>query len=72
MGNWQIHFDDQRHSAMGVRDEEFQGLFIVKPDWLENILAHLRENYGSVERYLIEKANMDQFTIDRIRANLLA
>jgi protein-tyrosine phosphatase len=64
--------EDQRHSIMGVKDEEFQGLFIVKPDWMKNLLTHLRENYGSVEKYLINKAKMDSFTIDRIRTNLLA
>lgn len=64
--------EDQRHSAMGVRDEEFQGLFIVKPDWMQNLLAYLHEKYGSVEKYLIDKAKMDPFTIERIRTNLLA
>ena len=64
--------EDQRHAAMGVRDEEFQGFFVVQPDWIKNILDHLHEKYGSVERYLIEKANMDQMTIERIRMNLLA
>lgn len=64
--------EDQRHAAMGVKDEEFQGFFVVKPDWIKNILDHLHVNYGSVEQYLIEKANMDRLTIERIRMNLLA
>jgi protein-tyrosine phosphatase len=64
--------EDRRHAAMGVKDEEFQGFFVVQPDWIKNILDHLHEKYGSVEKYLIEKANMDQMTIDRIRMNLLA
>jgi len=64
--------DERRHAAMGVKDEEFQGFFIVRPDWIKNVLDHLREQHGSVERYLIEKAKMDPLTIDRIRTNLLA
>ena len=64
--------EEQRHAAMGVKDEEFQGFFVVQPDWIKNILVHLHEKYGSVEQYLIEKANMDQFTIEQIRINLLA
>jgi protein-tyrosine phosphatase len=69
---FQEFVEDARHAAMGVKDIEFQGFFIVRPDWIQNILDHLKEQYGSVERYLIEKANMDPLTIDRIRTNLLA
>ena len=69
---FQEFVEDARHAAMGVKDIEFQGFFIVHPDWIQRILDHLKEQYGSVERYLIEKANMDPLTIDQIRANLLA
>jgi protein-tyrosine phosphatase len=63
--------EDRRHAALGVADEEFQGLFIVQPTWMRDLLAHLRQTYGSVETYLVEKGKMPPGVIDQIRANLL-
>lgn len=64
--------EDQRHAPLGVADKEFQGLFIVQPEWMRNLLAHLQQSYGSVETYLIEKGKMQPVVIEQIRANLLA
>lgn len=63
--------EDRRHSPLGVADEEFQGLFIAQPVWMKNLLAHLRESYGTVEGYLINKGKMQPVVIERIRTNLL-
>ena len=62
---------DRRHSPLGVPDEEFQGLFIVRPVWMRKLLAHLQQSYGSVESYLLHKGNMQPAVIEQIRENLL-
>ncbi len=63
--------EDRRHAPLGVADEEFQGLFVVQPTWMQDLLAHLRGKYGSVEAYLVGKGKMPPGVIEQIRANLL-
>ena len=62
---------DRRHSPLGIPDEEFQGLFIVRPVWMRNLLTHLQQSYGSVESYLLQKGKMQPAVIEQIRENLL-
>jgi protein-tyrosine phosphatase len=63
--------EERRHAPLRVADEEFQGLFLAQPTWMQDLLGHLRETYGSVEAYLVEKGKMTPGVIEQIRANLL-
>lgn len=56
---------------LGVPYEEFSALFIVDPRWMENLLAYIRDRYGTVTDYLVHKAGLDLETQARIRINLL-
>jgi protein-tyrosine phosphatase len=56
----------------GVPYEEFQPLFVVQPDWMRNLLQHIYEKYGSAEKYLLQKAGLNQQVLESIRKNLLA
>lgn len=61
-----------RLNGWGIPYEEFQAVFIVRPDWMRSLLAHLRENYGSIENYLLDRAGLQPQELERIRENLLA
>ena len=61
-----------RLDRWGVPYEDFQPLFIVDPDWMKNLLAHLYSKYGNVETYLIRKAGLTVEDLQSIRKNLLA
>jgi protein-tyrosine phosphatase len=60
-----------RLDRWAVPYEEFQGLFLVQPSWMRNLLAHLKSKYGSVEDYLICQAGLTHQDLDSIRKNLL-
>lgn len=55
----------------GVPYEEFQGLFLVQPSWMENLFSHLKSKYGSIDDYLIIRAGFTQPELNTIRKNLL-
>jgi protein tyrosine/serine phosphatase len=61
-----------RLDGWGIPYEEFQPLFVVQPDWMRNLLQHIREKYGSAENYLLHKAGLTRQELDSIRTNLLA
>ncbi len=61
-----------RIDRTGLPPDEFRALFMVDPAWIKNLLSYLSANYGSMQNYLIQKAGLDQTTIDRIRENILA
>lgn len=56
---------------MGLGVEDMQPLLVANPDTLRAALAHLREQYGSVESYLLLMAGLDEETLAALRANLL-
>lgn len=60
-----------RLNRWGVPYEDFQALFIVDPNWMKNLLAHLSRKYGDVETYLIRKAGLTADDLQKIRKNLL-
>jgi protein-tyrosine phosphatase len=62
---------EDRLRRLGVPNEQVQALFVVEIAWLEGLLAYLRETYGTVENYLIQKAGLDEEIIARLRASLL-
>jgi len=60
-----------RLDGWGVPYEEFQPLFVVQPDWMRNLLEHIRKKYGTIENYLIQNAGLNQQELENIRENLL-
>lgn len=56
---------------LGVPNVQVQALFVVEVAWMEGLLAYLRETYGTVDNYLIQKTGLDAETIARLRADLL-
>ena len=60
-----------RIDRWGLPPDEFRALFMVDPAWMKNLLTYINTNYGSMQNYLIQKADLDQTTLDRIRENLL-
>jgi protein-tyrosine phosphatase len=55
----------------GIPYEEFQAVFIVNPDWMRNLLHHLRKEYGGAAGYLVQRAGLQPDELERIRENLL-
>jgi protein-tyrosine phosphatase len=62
---------EDRLRRLGVPNHQVKVLFTVDPAWLEGLLAYLREQYGTLENYLIQKAGLDMQTIQQLRAQLL-
>lgn len=60
-----------RLDRWGVPYEEFQGLFLVQPSWMKNLLSHLKSKYGSINDYLICQAGFTQQELNTICKNLL-
>lgn len=60
-----------RIARSGIPPDEFRALFMVDPAWMENLLTYIGTNYGSMQNYLIQKAGLDQTTLNRIRENML-
>ncbi len=60
-----------RLDRWGVPYEEFQGMFLVQPSWMRDLLAHLNSKYGSVANYLLSQAGLTQEELNSIRENLL-
>lgn len=56
---------------MGMDERSLQPLFTANPDTMRATLAHIRQQYGSVERYLIDGAGLTPQIIRAIRENLL-
>ncbi len=57
--------------APGLRVEQLYPLLGAPPIILENALAHLRQQYGSVEGYLTGPAGLTPAELERLRAALL-
>ena len=57
--------------ALGIAPEKLTPLLAANPVWIEKLLAHLKQKYGSVEGFLKQKAGMDEATLQQLRANLL-
>jgi protein-tyrosine phosphatase len=57
--------------AVGSRFEDMPGYFGAPPEVMRDVLAHLRERYGSVEEYLDVEAGVPAATVARLRDLLL-
>lgn len=57
--------------VMGISVRDLQPLLVADPETLRRTIAYVRNEYGSVEAYLRDKANVDAATLAQVRANLL-
>ena len=55
----------------GVDIERFRGLFGAPRRAMVSLLADLHERYGTVERYLVDAANVEPEVINELRARLV-
>lgn len=60
-----------RLRPLGVPNHQVQALFVVEMAWLEGLLAYLRQTYGSVEQYLVERGGLEPEVIAKLRADLI-
>ena len=60
-----------RLRPLGVPNHQVQALFVVEIAWLEALLAYIRQTYGTVEEYLVQRAGLEPEIIDQLRAELL-
>lgn len=56
---------------LGVTMDDMYPLLIANPETLRAALVYLRGKYGTVERYLSEKAGISEDEIAQLKANLL-
>ncbi len=56
---------------MGIGVEDVQPMLVANPDTLRAALAHIRNQYGGIEPYLLLAAGLDEETLARLRGNLL-
>jgi protein-tyrosine phosphatase len=56
---------------LGIRGADLQPLLIADAKNLRATLEYVRQQYGSVERYLRDAASVDDATLQRLRATLL-
>jgi len=56
---------------LGVRAEDLQPLLMADPETMRIAIAHIRNQYGSIEGYLRDAAGLDSEVIARLKANLL-
>ncbi len=60
-----------RLAAQGVDINNLRGYFGAAPECMRDTLASLRAEFGSIERFLAERADVDSTTITRLRSSLL-
>ncbi|MFN8377752.1 MAG: tyrosine-protein phosphatase [Anaerolineae bacterium] len=56
---------------LGLVTDDLHPLLLADPATLQAIFAHIRVRYGSIEGYLAECADVDETTLDQLRARLL-
>lgn len=56
---------------LGFTPEDVQPLILARPHNMQESLAYIRKQYGSVESYLKEKAGIDDKIIGQLKVNLL-
>ena len=54
-----------------LTDDQIKPLLLADPHILRRALAYIVENYGSIEQYVLTKANVTPETLTRLRDNLL-
>lgn len=56
---------------VGISSQMVQPMLLAQPATMQALLAYVRTKYGSVERYLIDKAGVDERVPGQLRAELL-
>lgn len=56
---------------LGIQADSIQPMLIANPDTLRAALAHLNQQYGSIEAYLLGPAGLDEATLTQLREKLL-
>ncbi len=62
---------DDMSRKMNVSREQLRDFFGVNPEWLQIQLDYIRDNYPSVDAYLLDKTDLTQEDLDAIRTNML-
>lgn len=68
---WEIERRISRMRWIGMRKEHFFPMAAARPAVMESTLAYLRETYGSAQAYLLNRAQVTQEDLDRLKENLL-
>lgn len=63
--------DMRRIRRLGLSAAATQPLLIADPDNMRAVMTHLKQRYGSTERYLLTEAGLTPAELARLRANLL-
>lgn len=56
---------------LGIENHHLWEFYGVKPDWLKISSDYIKENFGSVENYLLSETDLSAQDFAKIRANLL-
>lgn len=62
----------QKVRWLRLRADDLQPMLTAEAHVIEKTLTHIRNRYGSIESYLKNAAGLDDDTLTRVRANLLA
>ncbi len=68
---YQTAKNNRTYQATGIPIDVLAPILVAKPRWIVGVLAHIQQQYGSVEHYVLTKAGLTQSDIDALRANLL-
>ncbi|MBK8902799.1 MAG: tyrosine-protein phosphatase [Anaerolineaceae bacterium] len=63
--------DLKQVAPWGISVDNLQDLLLVKAKTLQGALAHLRQNYGSLDNYLRHQAGVSDETVAQLRQNWL-
>ncbi|KNC73102.1 hypothetical protein SARC_14340 [Sphaeroforma arctica JP610] len=55
----------------GIPDAQMKGSMVAEPQWMRNLLQHMKDKYGSVEGYVLNECGVDPEVLAKVRANLL-
>lgn len=55
----------------GITVDDLWPVLIVDPENIRHVMTHVRQNYGSVETYLLQKTGVSPAELDALRAQLL-
>lgn len=58
-------------ARLGLTVDDMQPLLLANPETLRSTLNYIRERYGDVETYLMQRAELDAATLERLRTTLL-
>lgn len=66
-----VQRDAERLAVFGLKAGNLRPFLVAHPDSLRTTLAHIRQTYGSVERYVCGRGGLDPATLSQLRTHLL-